>query len=136
MTLKSFSNNGGLSHDTPLLNYATTFNKGFVSNFDNDKYIYEVKGNRVRTFGTNSDRGYAVSSNLVSAGKWYAEIKITDNDRAIFGVGDVTQLATYTDVFYDNSNNRLLEFGEQVEIYITVVQQHHTVQLSVMAILQ
>ena len=115
MTLKSFSNNGGLSHDTPLLNY-TTFNKGFVSNFDNDGTY--TKGNRVRTFGTNTDRGYAVSSNLVSAGKWYAEIKITDNDRAIFGVGDVTQLATYTDVFYDNSNNRLLGvWGTSGDLY-------------------
>ena len=55
MTLKSFSNNGGLSHDTPLLNY-TTFNKVVASNFDNDGTY--TKGNRVRTFGTNTDRGY------------------------------------------------------------------------------
>ena len=39
---------------------------------------------------------------IPTSGKWYFEAKVIDNSRGIIGVGDMTQMAQFSDAFYDN----------------------------------
>ena len=79
--------------DTPTNNFAT-WNPIWRWALDNDTQYTE--GNVNAGFATASDRGFAVSTMAVSAGKFYWEVKIPTTGRMYTGVADANVIAGYS----------------------------------------
>jgi len=86
--------------DTPTNNFAT-LNPVYITR-NNDDGAYTEGNTKISWTSDNDDKGIATSTIGVTAGKWYWEAKVTDVSRAIVGVGDATQMAQFSDAFYDH----------------------------------
>ena len=86
--------------DTPTNNFAT-LNPLYITR-NNDDGSYTEGNTKISWVSDNDDKGIATSTIGVTAGKWYWEAKVTDVSRAIIGVGDATQMAQFSDAFYDH----------------------------------
>jgi len=87
--------------DTPTNNFAT-LNPLYSGRFDNTGFVYSEGNTRIAWTSNNDDKSLATSTIGVTKGKWYFEAKVIDNSRGIIGVGNMTQMAQFTDAFYDN----------------------------------
>ena len=87
--------------DTPTNNFAT-LNPLYVNRNIDSGYVYSEGNTRIAWTSNNDDKSLATSTIGVTKGKWYFEAKTIDVSRGIIGVGDMTQMAQFTDAFYDN----------------------------------
>ena len=87
--------------DTPTNNFAT-LNPLYLNRNIDSGYVYSEGNTRIAWTSNNDDKSLATSTIGVTSGKWYFEAKVIDNSRGIIGVGDMTQMAQFTDAFYDN----------------------------------
>ena len=87
--------------DTPTNNFAT-LNPLYLNRNIDSGYVYSEGNTRIAWTSNNDDKSLATSTIGVTSGKWYFEAKTIDVSRGIIGVGDMTQMAQFTDAFYDN----------------------------------
>ena len=90
-----------ITTDTPQNNFAT-LNPLYLNRNIDSGYVYSEGNTRIAWTSNNDDKSLATSTIGVTSGKWYFEAKTIDVSRGIIGVGDMTQMAQFTDAFYDN----------------------------------